>query len=236
MKRAVLNIVAGDKGRAEHAITRENHRSYADRCGAEYVVIQREHAPKYSPAIKYLANKVTPDYDQTLFLDLDCIVTPQCPNIFDEVPLGYWGVIDENGLARFHELENDQTQRHANALCDALHLPYVYLTRHINSGVMVMPPNSADYYFPPKYPVPSNYWAVEQLYLSINLQLHDAPLKELDRRFNWCWCHKRFEEDMHRAFIIHWGGKHDRLENLNACSMISKDQRNFDSPLHLPLR
>ncbi len=86
-----------------------------------------------------------------------------------------------------------------------------YLTRHINSGVMVMPPNSAEYYFPPKYPVPANYWAVEQLYLSINLQMHDAPLKELDRRFNWCWCHKRFAEDMQHAFIIHLAGMPDRL-------------------------
>ncbi len=82
-----------------------------------------------------------------------------------------------------------------------------------------------DYYLPPNYLVPSNYWAVEQLYLSINLQLHDAPLKELDRRFNWCWCQKRFEEDMNRAFIIHWAGKHDRLEDLEAISIQTKNQK-----------
>ncbi len=76
------------------------------------------------------------------------------------------------------------------------------------------------YYFPPKYPIPSNYWAIEQLFLSINLQLHNAPLNELDRRYNWCWCHKRFDQDIERAFIIHFAGMHDRIGSLEEVAML----------------
>jgi len=213
VKRAVINILAGQRADLDHAITGPNHKAYADRIGAEYRTIRRDSSPSYGPAIKYLANTLTPEYDQCLFIDCDAVVTAQAPNIFDEVPLGYWAIMDERGRSQ-EPLADGYGQKMADKISDALNIPRIPLIRMLNSGVMVMPPDSARWYGPPKRSVPS-CWIFEQLFLAMMLQLDHAKIIELDWRWNLCWCHSHFHQNRSKAFILHAAGYHgDRTPEL----------------------
>jgi hypothetical protein len=204
MRRCVLNIAAGDKAKREHEITRNNHRAYAEQCCAEYREILRDAIPDFPPAVKYMASKVAAEYDQLLFLDTDTVVMPLAPNIFDEVPLGRWGVVDEGNLL-VDESWNETNQRDADRVCHALNIPTIRLMRFINSGVMLMPPDASRWYSPPNKPVP-RFWCFEQLYLSMRTQIDRAPLIELDPRWNWCAAWRYFNERKPHAFIVHYAG------------------------------
>lgn len=211
MKRAVVNILPYGADETEHRLTTTNHRWYAQKCGAEYFLLQSDQQDSSKFSHRYLANVIAERFDQTLYLESGCVVAAICPDIFSEVPAGFWGVIDECGLSRFHTIEEDQTQRYANILCDNENWPYVYLSRHISSGVLLLPKDSKDFYYPPAISSSINYGAIDRLWLSINLQLHDVGLRELDRRFDWSWKHRRFYEDMEHAFIINLSEMPDRI-------------------------
>jgi hypothetical protein len=213
LKRLVCNVVAGEYAFKEHSITGPNHRAYADRIGAEYQAIIRDVAPSYAPAVKWMISRIAQDYDQVLLLDVDTVINPHCPNIFDEVPLGYFGVIDESSRVASDANWDANCQRDADAICDQLNIPSMTLIRRINSGVMVLPSNAIDYYWPPSKPVPKT-WCFEQLYLSMRLQSDHAPVVELDWRYNWCAGHHHFDRCKDQAFIIHLAGMKDRLSKL----------------------
>jgi predicted O-methyltransferase YrrM len=200
-KRCVLSIACGEACVEEHSLTAANHRDYAEFCGAEWIEIVRpDLSLAYGPAAKFVAADVARDFDQTLFLDSDCVVMPKAPNIFDEVPPDHWGVVDEMWpLAA--KCDPHKWQGEADAICDAAGMPRVEMPFSINSGVMVLP-REASLYAPPPKPVPW-FWCVEQLWLSAELVCHEAPYTLLDPRWNWCYWFPEFEAGGKEAFIVH---------------------------------
>lgn len=212
--RALVNVVAGERAKQEYAITGPGHQAYAEACGAAYQLVTRDTVPDFPPAIKYLVNKVAEHYDQTLYLDVDTVVTKLAPNIFEELPPGHWGVVDELGLLSDAKIDYTAEQQHyADKICDNLNWPRICLRFALNSGVMVIPRQTDKVYWPPPRPVP-NFWNLDQLFLSIRLQMTDQPMRCLDPRWNWCYSYRLFEQGVPNAFIIHLADVNDRADQL----------------------
>jgi hypothetical protein len=198
---AVVSYAIGQEVCAEQAVTAPNHRAYANRIGAEFIMRSWPNATlPYGPAIKWEAAKHAKDYDAILVLDPDVVVTRRAPNIFDFVPLGVWGVVDERPHLRYPQFGLAAQETAARDLGIVNHwAPHI-----ANGGVMVMPPDAERVYYASEFGL--GHWEREQAVLSVHLQNGDAPYRLLDPRFNTCW-HYRTGFDVHRAWMIHRAGQ-----------------------------
>lgn len=136
-RRAILVQVVGKEANAVHQITRDQQQAYAERIGVDYHVL-RPREP-VSPWSKACALHHTRYYDQTLILDVDVIPTGLTDNIFDYVPMGEWGVIDEA-----HMRPKELWHKHQDDLDMALDRKCIeqsYLSQVASSGVIVAPHN-----------------------------------------------------------------------------------------------
>jgi len=208
VKRAVVNVIYGDP--SDHAITTENHRRYAEKLGCDYRVVKtvkpvRPPVPAMDTTytfthecfFKFDVAQVLNEYDQTLYLDGDIVISRACPNIFDFVPLEKYGFIDELLLMRPEHVET---------------IKYWFVTTgwndpwwSLNGGVLVLPKNGAEFY--------SFHKELDFQFASdqnmLTLSIHDKPDKFLllDHRFNHSYMHhKEFYPGLHDAWIIHMAG------------------------------
>jgi hypothetical protein len=209
MKRALVNIVYGARAQEEHAITRANHKAYAEACRADYIAVEESKALPYGPAAKFTVVDIAKHYDQTLLLDIDTVVMRATMTPFDVTPAGYWGCVDElrlSGAAFAHQ------QQAWEQIAELLHEPVPPFRLNLNSGVTVLPKNCGAY-LPPDKPLPE-VWCIEQLWLSYQIFTRNLPFVRMDPRLNWCKWFTYFERGLSDAFIVHWNQRENRLATL----------------------
>jgi hypothetical protein len=197
MRLCVTNIVAGSP--REHEITKQNHANYAARIGAEYVAV-RLPAPDVSDRSKacgwkYTAADVAANYDLTLYLDCDCVITRLCPSFHTAVPAGHWGVIDELCVITGGARASVETVQARNWVAQ----PWT-----INAGVMIMPSDAKRVYKPQSL---EEHWLNDQAALSASLYNDEAKYRLIDRRWNWSFMHPYFLTGLPTAYIIHRAGQ-----------------------------
>lgn len=134
MKKAILTICAGTAYQAMGTLTCPLMRRYADRIGAEFVVLDSIHLPK-SCFSKFAIFDWIGRYDRLLFLDVDTIVRGDCPDLFSLVPEGVFGAFDEHKLA-----DDVQKATHVEYMRRASGFYGIPMDnfRFFNTGVMVL--------------------------------------------------------------------------------------------------
>lgn len=196
----VVNCVAdSEMAWKEYALTSPGHKAYADKVGADYRLVTMPAKPDNVVATnwKYGILDVVEQYDTTLYLDNDCVITPTCPSFVKAVPDGHWGVVDE------YRLLTSSSQRYVHSLVPANTPPLLW---QANAGVMIMPKNARAHYFLDKSA--PDTWIADQLGLSICLQNTPAKYRLLDRRWNWGYMALRdFYVNMQSAWIVHFNGQ-----------------------------
>ena len=99
MKSAIITICIGEKYEQLALLTHPTIQAYADKIGAEFIVIKDRIYPAEVPVgyEKLRLGKYLETYDRIIFLDTDLIVRPDTPNLFDFVPEGmiYLGTIQQ---------------------------------------------------------------------------------------------------------------------------------------------
>lgn len=197
----VCNIVGLSNGKAnvEHEITRENHRRYAERVGAEYRVEFVDIGENVKCCWwKWKASDIAAEYDSTLLLDCDCVVTKKCPSFQYAVPAGHWGGVDE--IPRMRK----SLMRYVASCAD---VNPEELSLCINGGVLLMPRDAKIVYYADYESMPVN-WQSDQMLLSKKLAEGMAPYRRLDRRWNWSYVsHVDFVSGRDQAFILHHAGR-----------------------------
>jgi hypothetical protein len=177
--RCIVVIAPDAKPQAELAITGPLIRAYASRCGADYREFTEPVGLNHACANKYVATQVARYYDQTMLIDTDIVPMPNAPDMFAEVPIGKWGLVDD--LPRIHQCgATEWMESEWRALCRSIGDSTAELRHAWNSGLMIMPNDADALYHPPIVPVP-NTWCVEQHYHTYMLlqrreQVVDLPL------------------------------------------------------------
>ncbi|PNU19973.1 hypothetical protein C2E25_09890 [Geothermobacter hydrogeniphilus] len=97
-KRAIVTIAIGTKFQKLASYTHPFLRSYADKCGAEFIVID---SPRLSDRLglatyeRFQLHDLLEDYDRIIYIDSDILVSPDSPDLFELVPAGVMGVSSE---------------------------------------------------------------------------------------------------------------------------------------------
>lgn len=120
--RAIVTLAAGDKFRSNfQSCFHSSWRRYAERHGLGLVVITRlpDESPRgsgRSPAWQKLLAHTAPEaagYGRLAWVDADVMIRPDAPDIFDSVPAGKVGAVDDfaTPTKADHELVMDELYR-----------------------------------------------------------------------------------------------------------------------------
>lgn len=199
--RCVVVLAPDDWTKSQLDITRKGFQRYAERCDADYVELTHNAYPAWPMANKLIQiPNVTTHYDQTVYFDCDVVVKPSMPNLFEQVPKGYYAAQDELPTILKLKCEGHYFQHFQNLMA---------VDRVPNGGVLVLPRHAAAY-TTTNEPLAQD-WCVDQFVLATQLPKETVWL---DDRYNWGWIRKDWEEGLNNAFAIHLNGAipEDRLK------------------------
>ena len=199
----IVTVVVGKDFTQQFQWTFPPMQSYADHLGAELIVLSGNRCPHWAIENKFRVANIIRLFDRTLFLDVDVFVRNDAPNIFDEVPVGCIGVLDELQLFNYapwayryivmDEVRQSQGMQPAK------------VTRSFNSGVIVFDREHAELFDPPKHPLPK-HWCAEQNLLTARIEEANTPVYPLERKWNCLWNADGFMDQHSQAHFVHLNG------------------------------
>ena len=207
-KRAVVTVVVGDESRACHEVSRAGQLEYANRIGADYVVLTWPGHPDWPMSCKFAIAQTLLSYERILAIDADVLLPPGCIDPFDMCGPDEIGMCDE--LA--HHFANPQFGRvkQIKANYEALGFPFANkpLPWALNAGVIVASAEHRPLLLPPAFPMPANHcaeqdWINGQILAAV--QAGQAKLRILDPRCNWQSWQRTFLAAPKDA-ILHFSG------------------------------
>lgn len=129
LKKAVVTLTIGDKHDGMREISHPLMKAYADKVGADFIVIDEIKLRMGSLLLeKWQMFDLLFRYDRLMFMDTDILVTPSCPDVFDLVPVDKIGAFVESDYA-------DRNQWIADIQGQLGHIGWE--GEYINSGVVV---------------------------------------------------------------------------------------------------
>lgn len=199
--RCVVVLAPDDWTKSQLHITRKRFQRYAANCDADYIELTHNAYPAWPMANKLIQIPwVTSHYDQTVYFDCDVVVKPTMPNLFEQVPKGYYAAQDELPTILKLKCEGHYFQ-HFRSLMAVDRVP--------NGGVLVLP-RHASAYTAANESMPED-WCVDQFVLATQLPKETVWL---DDRYNWGWIRKDWKDGLDDSFAIHLNGStsEDRIK------------------------
>jgi len=206
-KNLILTIANGDLYTEMSKLTHPSIRAYADKIGAEFMVITEKKISATSIHWeKFQIFDLLNEYERILFIDTDIIIRGDTPNLFEIVP--------ETKLGMFNEAPF--TERSKELLIDTCKAYSKTLTgwdgRYFNTGVLLVSRCHKYLFKKPQLEYCSFY---EQTYLNMVIaeQINKKALDihELEYRYNRMSCMDVVTgEDRHASYLIHYAGCPDR--------------------------
>lgn len=196
---SLVTFVHGNYYEQMFEINEKVFKNYARKIKAELVVIRNDEAPNYILENKFRASEIFKQFDRSLFLDVDVFVRNNSPNIFEIVPKGFLGILDELKYLGFTE------HLVINEVRESQKLPLKPILKSYNSGVMVFDKEHAFLFEPPEERLPQS-WCAEQNLLTIRIEENKIPVFELDTTFNCLYNYKYFTDKIEESFFIHFNG------------------------------
>tara|TARA_A100001515_G_scaffold144850_2_gene150382 strand:- start:10609 stop:12486 length:1878 start_codon:yes stop_codon:yes gene_type:complete len=169
-------------------ITRETIKTYAEKCGADYIELTGDQHPEWPMANKYRLYNVTSVYEKTLYLDCDVVVKEDAENIFDCTPDDKISLCDDfKSFAQWND--TDWIQKEQELLIHKIfknsHKMVVNgkFTSNFepNAGVMVIPNSCSKLYCQPEVVYPKQ-WCFDQHWLALNVDKDKFEI--LDDKWN----------------------------------------------------
>jgi hypothetical protein len=215
---AVVTWVAGEAAYRWFSITGPAMKRYADRVGADFVVLDGFGGQPYLLANKFRVRQVLTQYgyEAVLFVDADALIQDHCLDFFSLIPQGHIGMLDETAL--YDEWMLAQYRREALALVASQNgrLNGDEVASPRNSGLYYLPASLADVLVAPLDPFPicgRNGATVEQTWTSLQVARSSAPVFELCYPLHhWVWYADQSENLAKNAMVLHFAGLGDSPE------------------------
>lgn len=194
--RLIVTIATGKKYAELLSLTRPAMERYASRCHADFVAITNQMFPQWQRE-KFRVYDFAQQYKQTLFIDVDCIIKPDCDDLFALYP---------DSIAMHDDLpENSKVTDLSwarNEISGILHSQNVELypvQRILNSGV-VLCTNTKNPWKPPANDLPNTHCS-EQFWVD-----HQAgpDCKLLPVEYNTQYWMQGFFDRIESAKIVHF--------------------------------
>ena len=190
-------------------------KNYADKVGADLVIIEGYTAQPYVLSNKFRVGQVFDQYgyDRILFVDSDALIRDHCINFFDLVPRDHIGILDEAEYYDEWMLANYRREASALLMSQEYQLDYHNIPSPKNSGLYLLSKShrvllSA---FKKPFPICSRDGAtVEQTWFSLMLHQLQLPIFAFEHpKHHWVWYADPEENETDAAMVLHFAGLHD---------------------------
>lgn len=209
----------------QYELVKDNIMAYAEKCNADFKFIHEYIDPDLKRDI-YSQKLLIPDYlreyEQVLFLDLDILISPECPDIFELMPenIGLMAEVNPRSSERFRKIYAGNERILNETVTDYFtsrgFAADEHLIGNINGGVLLFRPRLVadilkEYYLSMKSQ--GEHTAFEEAPMAYYTQTKGLFL-ELDYRFN---CMPYFEignDYADRLYRIHQNGIYQKAEKV----------------------
>lgn len=199
LRHAVVTLVAGKVGAELYKLTGNRMIEYAKRIGADFRIIHDSADSPYPLAYKFKLRKLLDQWERIIFLDADVIITPDAPNLFDEVPESHAGIHEDYP----HLDRRDWLEREYYGLCKQMNWPIIEPNTCLNTGVMVLSAAHREMFERPPRPfIPSH--TTEQSLINLNIARNGIPVHHLPLRLSWLWFIDEQMQRIDQASIHHF--------------------------------
>ena len=221
---AVVTIAIGEKYQSMAKLTHPTLRAYADRVGAEFIVIdQPSSIPHWEKMQLY---QMLVKYHRIIYFDTDLIVRDDCPDLFEMVPEFQLGIFNEG---RFTDRSGslDEACREYRR-----RFPEKWEGIYYNTGVMVLSRRHRSLFKLPEHIASLGMYEQGYLNMKIILDLdndktHEERVCELDYKLNrmqlcdtYCGIHRC------DSYIVHYAGAPLQVD---VHRLIREDMFNWDA-------
>ena len=201
----VFTLSLGDGFRELGNTTHPTLKNYADKCGADFLVIDDKFSftKPYSEAgkphwaklgsFRHLLEK----YEKVLYIDTDIIIRDDAPNLFEQV---------EDSLALFKESQFTDRKSSFIQYMQSVGYPNIsdWKGDYYNTGVILANKSHAQLFVDPPVYIDHFY---EQSYLNLMIEFHKAKVHSLHYKFNRMSCMDQITgEPRHDCFFLHYAG------------------------------
>lgn len=201
---AVVTISIGDNYSLISKLTHPTLKRYADKIGADFVVIDKpSHTPHWE---KFQIYDLLVKYNRIIYLDTDLIVRDDCPNLFDMVPEFQLGIFNEGRFEPRTGSLQEACKEYGKSI------PKKWDGTYYNTGVMVLSRRHRSLFKTPHHV--ADLGMFEQGYLNMEILIdfdndraHEERIYELDYKFNrmpltdsHCGVHRC------DSYIVHYAG------------------------------
>jgi hypothetical protein len=193
--RAIVTVAGGIEYKKQLRISRETFKAYAEKHNADYIEITNEKYRDWKKN-KIRTGEIASQYEQTLFLDVDCIITDKCQDLFQYKGIAI--VDDWNTLVRNRRY--DWIFPEICCVCQSQKVAEPeYWERALNTGV-VLCTNKDNPWVMPTEDLPPMHCS-EQVWVDY----HINEFVSLPETCNWQWWRgSDFWRGIPKAEIIHF--------------------------------
>ena len=201
--RCVLTVATGRKFRELLEVTRPSLKAYAEKCNADFIELTNE-TELWWGFEKCRARHFVEQYEETLFLDADCVVNPDAPSIFGR----------SESLAMHDDYRflhrTDWLRNERNAIAEALGTKFEQRDVGLNSGVVYARREAASVWTRPPNNIPQSQTS-EQTF--VEQSAFRLGYTELDDRWNWQFYFRDFWAKAPDAWIVHFAGEREKIHH-----------------------
>lgn len=201
--RCVLTVATGRKFRELLEVTRPSLKAYAEKCNADFIELTNE-TELWWGFEKCRARHFVEQYDETLFLDADCVVNPAAPSIFDRSE----SLAMHNDYHFLHRTEWLRNER--ISIADALGVEFEQRDVGLNSGVVYARREAAAVWTRPPDNIPQSQTS-EQTF--VEQSAFRLGYTDLDDRWNWQFYFRDFWSKAPDAWIVHFAGEREKIHH-----------------------
>lgn len=215
-KNLIITVACGQEYEDMLKITGPIFKRYAEKYNADYIEITGA-TQEIGYFEKFRIHPFVKQYNRTLFIDSDVIITDDAPNIFDAVPEDYIGIHcdyesvynDGAGYGHMQTFDNWKLKTAKSFLSQDEMVRYLEISKNkmLNSGVVVCSKKHADIWRGAYKPCLKNS-LIEQFIVEMRIFLENYDIFFLDRVWNtqvWMPNNIFFQKNIKKHFI-HFSG------------------------------
>jgi len=205
MRKALVTVAIGDYFRKMARISYPGMLKYAMRTGAEMLVFTDPVYDQHQFDKMRACAEALKRFDRILYMDVDCLIHEECPDLFELVPQDRLGAMDEGRHAT-----DEQRSVHAGLMRTAAVAYGMEETSEFhNTGVLVASRQHASAFHVPKV-VEMPYG--EQPLFNLNCAANGIQLHDIGPDFNRMPYHGRLS--LGEPWIRHYAGMTDALQKM----------------------
>lgn len=216
MNKLIVTLCSGETFQDISRLTYPFLSDYANKVGAHIITLGGIGRRRHLMYRKFdILNEFDRGYERILYVDLDVVIKPSAPDLFEQIPESHIGMFDES---RYNIRSKASMIPYFKMYAQEKGNPKIAETlrkkwggQYYNAGVILLSKQHKSLFQLDTSEIISDQYYHEQGYLNVNIIQHDLPVQDIGYKFN-CQDFRKHND----SFFIHVTRSHKKLERIQA--------------------